>query len=306
MSRSLPIEPQSISGQPLATLPTSVKQALNPGARRVLEIAKEAAVSRGSSAIELEHVLLGLLSDSVGLAGPLLVECGVDVQALHEKLTSALPMPRPHVRARADVLPYMPSAEKVVNRAKREAVAVGSAVVGSEHILFSLLGKSGPVTRYLEDVGMTYDRARVQLQTLRWLRPVQIHFLRLKTDSGTPVARQIEDQFREAVACGRLHVGDLLPAARQIAKQLGVGRATIDRALRKLIKSGLLLSEGKGIRVAEPQIEEMPESERKLALYKMLRGVVVSAFHLGASADELEKELKSAMRGVFVEVESDT
>jgi DNA-binding transcriptional regulator YhcF (GntR family) len=281
-----------------------VKQALNPGARRVLEIAKEAATSRGSRAVELEHVLLGLLSDSVGLAGPILVECGVDVQALHEKLSSALPKPRPHAKSRAE-LPYMPSAEKIVNRAQREAVAVGSAVVGSEHILFSLLGKSGPVTRYLEDVGMSYDRARIQLQSLRWMRPVPVHFLRLKAESGTPVARQIEDQFREAIACGRLHVGDLLPAARQIAKQLGVGRATIDRALRKLLKSKLLVAEGKGIRVSEPQLEEMPESERKLVLYKLLRGVVVSAFHLGASSDELEKELKSAMRGVFVEIENE-
>jgi DNA-binding transcriptional regulator YhcF (GntR family) len=278
-----------------------MRQIMNPAARRVLDVAREEAVSRGSRAVELEHVLLALLRDTVGLARPVLEECGVNCNDLYNKLSSNLQKPRPQAKPRGD-MPYMPSAEKVINRARREAVAVGYVVVSSEHILFSLLGKSGPVTRYLEEVGMTYDKARVQLQALRWMRPVPIHFLRIKPKSDQTVTRQIVEQMREAVACGRLRVGDLLPPARQIAKQIGVGRATVDRAIGALMKMGILVAEGpRGVRVAEPQREETPDHERPLRLYKMMRRLAVDAFHMGAKPEEVEDALRNALRGIFFE-----
>ena len=149
---------------------------------------------------------------------------------------------------------------------------------------------------------MTYDKARIQLQSLRWIRlrsdSFPPHQAGQRSDGDSPDRRA----DAEAVACGRLRVGDLLPPARQIAKQIGVGRATVDRAISSLMKMGILVAEGpRGVRVAEPQREETPDHERPLRLYKMMRRLAVDAFHMGAKPEEVEDALRNALRGIYFE-----
>jgi hypothetical protein len=63
---------------------------------------------------------------------------------------------------------------------------------------------------------------------------------------------------------------------------------------------GVLETEGaRGTRVAAKPAAANVEEDRTETLEGILRPVVVAAYHLGASADQLRKALERAMKGIF-------
>ncbi len=73
----------------------------------------------------------------------------------------------------------------------------------------------------------------------------------LNADSATPLHTQIRRGIHAAVRSGEMAPGDRLPAVRPLASQLGVNRLTVLKAIRQLVKAGVLESvEGKGVFVA--------------------------------------------------------
>ena len=78
----------------------------------------------------------------------------------------------------------------------------------------------------------------------------------LERTSGIPAYLQIRDQIAAFIAAGRLPAGARLPAGRALAAQLGVNRATVDKAYARLVTDGLALAHvGRGTFVralAEP------------------------------------------------------
>ena len=56
----------------------------------------------------------------------------------------------------------------------------------------------------------------------------------------TRVSEEIIDQIRDLITSGRLRPGDRLPAERDLAKILGVGRSTVREAIRALESLGVL------------------------------------------------------------------
>ena len=68
--------------------------------------------------------------------------------------------------------------------------------------------------------------------------------MRLHLDRGrkTPIYRQIEDYFRQNILSGQLAPGTRLPAARQLALELGVNRITVENAYTELKADGLISS----------------------------------------------------------------
>lgn len=76
--------------------------------------------------------------------------------------------------------------------------------------------------------------------------------LRLEPASGVPLGAQIARQIRLAVAAGRLGPGDQLPAARDLAAELGVNFHTVRKAYADLAAEGLLdVGQGRGTFVTE-------------------------------------------------------
>lgn len=75
--------------------------------------------------------------------------------------------------------------------------------------------------------------------------------LRVDPNSGVPLGVQIARQVRLTIAAGRLSVGERLPAARELAAELGVNFHTVRKAYQQLESDGLLLVErGRGTKVA--------------------------------------------------------
>src|ERR1700747_1218009 len=86
--------------------------------------------------------------------------------------------------------------------------------------------------------------------------------LRLDSESGVPVYRQIIDQVMGAIAAGRLQGGDQLPTVRQVAVDLTINPNTVVRAYRELeIRGTLETQQGTGTFI-RPKKVKREEVER--------------------------------------------
>jgi GntR family transcriptional repressor for pyruvate dehydrogenase complex len=73
----------------------------------------------------------------------------------------------------------------------------------------------------------------------------------VRPDGAGVVAEQIVDQIREMIRQGKLKPGDRLPAERELAKRLGISRASLRHGLRFLAAIGVLNSRhGSGTYIA--------------------------------------------------------
>jgi DNA-binding transcriptional regulator YhcF (GntR family) len=128
-------------------------------------------------------------------------------------------------------------------------------------------------------------------------------FVHLSDQGDRPYYDQIADSIREAVASGRLIPGDRLPAIRRVADALDLAPGTVARAWGVLEEEGVVVTAGaRGTRVAPPVPGSTAGGEARVQeLAGLLRPVVVTAFHLGADADEVFEALRIAVRGVLVE-----
>ena len=87
-------------------------------------------------------------------------------------------------------------------------------------------------------------------------------FSPLDPTSTEPIYRQIYWRFRGAISDGLLAPGDRIPAARALAKELGLARGTIDTAYSLLTAEGYILSRGQAGTVVAPGINVRSLSAR--------------------------------------------
>lgn len=110
--------------------------------------------------------------------------------------------------------------------------------------------------------------------------------LRIDPDGAAPLHIRIAAAVRRALADGELKVGNLLPAARDLADSLGVNVNTVLRAYRDLRDEGLVeLRRGRGATVRG----QAPDRARLTGLADSL---LSEAARLGISRAELVTLLK--------------
>ncbi|MFC5800051.1 Clp protease N-terminal domain-containing protein [Streptomyces formicae] len=107
-----------------------------PRARSAVMAAHSEAKAAGSAEGRPEHLVLGLLAEPDGLAAKAIIAQGVSLDAVREAATAALP---PAVEDVPELVPYGPSAKKVLELTFREALRLGHNYIGTEHILLALL-----------------------------------------------------------------------------------------------------------------------------------------------------------------------
>jgi GntR family transcriptional regulator len=115
--------------------------------------------------------------------------------------------------------------------------------------------------------------------------------LRISTDSGAPIWRQITDQVRWGAANGAAAPGDALPSVRALADRLVVNPNTVARAYAELVREGILEARpGKGYTIAERrQLYSRPERQRRLQ--EMLESFARESLILGFTPDEIRRAL---------------
>ncbi|MBM7366443.1 GntR family transcriptional regulator [Gordonia hydrophobica] len=91
---------------------------------------------------------------------------------------------------------------------------------------------------------------------------------RIDPTIDTPIFTQIADSVRTEAAAGRLHAGERLPSAREVAGALGVNAHTVLHAYQDLRDEGLVeLRRGRGAVVTDTAdvLSSMHDDIRRLA-----------------------------------------
>jgi quinol monooxygenase YgiN len=128
-------------------------------ARRVLFFARYEASQLGSTAIQSEHLLLGLLRDGQGVTSRVFEEAGLDSVAVHFEVGHNA-ADRPRIATSVEI-PIAGDAKAALQHAAQEADALRHGHIGSEHLLLGLL--------HLPDstAGGILTRAGLRLDTVR-------------------------------------------------------------------------------------------------------------------------------------------
>lgn len=104
-------------------------------------------------------------------------------------------------------------------------------------------------------------------------------FAALDETSPTPLYLQLQRVIQDAVAAGKLQTDEALPSERDLARQLGISRVTVRKALAGLVEKGILVQRwGSGTFIAAPMHVEQALSRLSSFTDDMLaRGLEPSA-----------------------------
>jgi ATP-dependent Clp protease ATP-binding subunit ClpB len=150
----------------------TMESKLTTRSQEAFAAAQRLAVDRGQAALEPLHLLVALLEQSDGIAGPLLTAVGADPADVRAKAEAALRR-MPSVSG-ATVAAPSPSREllRVINAAGEQASALGDEYVSTEHLLVGLAGSEGEAGAVLTGSGATRDTLLAAFRTVRGNRKV--------------------------------------------------------------------------------------------------------------------------------------
>jgi hypothetical protein len=136
-------------------------------ARRTVVLAQEEARALSHDHIGTEHLLLGLLRESAGVAAAALNSLDVSLAAARACVADrALRVPG---RPPSGHIPFTPEAKRALELSLRESLQLGHDYIGTEHILLGLVREPGCLaTTVLAELGA--DQAAITHRVLE-LRP---------------------------------------------------------------------------------------------------------------------------------------
>jgi ATP-dependent Clp protease ATP-binding subunit ClpC len=132
-------------------------------ARRVLVLAQEEARLLGHPFIGTEHVLLGLLAAEDGMGARALTSLGVKLEPARARVSEILGSGI--TAGQGGSPPFTPRAKKVLELSLREALQLGQAYIGTEHLLLGLVREGEGVACQVL-VGMGVDLGRVRQEVI--------------------------------------------------------------------------------------------------------------------------------------------
>jgi ATP-dependent Clp protease ATP-binding subunit ClpC len=221
-------------------------------ARRVLNLAQEAAEDLKHHNIDTEHMLLGLLREEGGIAGHVLRDLGLAderVEELVKELTQAA------TRSDEATFELSPGTKRILELAVDEARRMGHHYIGTEHLMLGLVRHTdGVANDVLKRLGVSPEDVR--RQTRRRLQESP------EPEPATPeVAPQPESApMRRPMVHGRTF--ELMQTViDKILEMVGKNDVTIERAKELL---GAL----------QPEIDLMPGETAQLASRLIQPGAV--------------------------------
>lgn len=105
-------------------------------------------------------------------------------------------------------------------------------------------------------------------------KPVN-RFSPINPSSREPIYRQIYSRFRSAITDGVLAPGERIPAARALAKELGLARGTVDTAYALLTAEGYLQSRGQAGTVVAQGLNVQATRSREAASLSPVSGAAL-------------------------------
>jgi ATP-dependent Clp protease ATP-binding subunit ClpA len=214
---------------------------LAPGAKRVLDLALEAARDCGADRVAIRHLIAGLLREGQGIAARVLGAAGIRVEDVLRKARKGAE-PAPDLVQGALRIPQPSLFDRFISRkamgyARQEAMRLGHHTIGTEHALLGLLLAGGGAMDALLRLDADPHRVRAEVERLviagdaRVSEGQQLPF--------TPGMRKaLEFSLEEALLLGRAWINDehvllgLLREGGSAAQALAACGVTLD-AVRK-------------------------------------------------------------------------
>jgi ATP-dependent Clp protease ATP-binding subunit ClpC len=139
----------------------------SPRVKDVITYSREEALRLGHDYIGTEHLLLGLVREGEGMAIKILKSLNINLADLRKAVENAVKGSTGHVNSLGNI-PLTKQAEKSLKITYLEAKLYKSALIGTEHLLLSILKDEDNIaTQILNQYGVTYDIVREELDVLK-------------------------------------------------------------------------------------------------------------------------------------------
>ena len=204
-------------------------------ARRVLSLAQEEAQRFNHNYIGTEHILLGLVRETEGVAARVLSGLGVDLSKVRSAVEFIIG--RGEKPAQGEI-GLTPRAKKVVELAVDEARRMNHTYIGTEHLLIGLLREGeGVAAGVLESLGVTLEKVRTETH-------------RILSNSSTGSGSQSSRSGTRTPTLDQLGI-DLTNAARDSKLDPVVGR---DSEIQRVVQILSRRTKNNPVLVGEPGV----------------------------------------------------
>ena len=172
-------------------------------ARRVLSLAQEEAQRFNHNYIGTEHVLLGLVRETDGIAAKVLANLGVELNKVRSAVEFIIGRGE---KSSPGEIGLTPRAKKVIELAVDEARRLNHHHIGTEHLLIGLMREGeGVAAGVLESLGVNLDRvrgetSRILTQTVEQGQSASSS----KSSTRTPTLDQLGIDLTSAARSGKL------------------------------------------------------------------------------------------------------
>ena len=140
----------------------------SPRVKDVISYSREEALRLGNDFIGVEHLLLGLIREGDGKAIRILKEFHLDLVQIRQEVEKGLTKSTVKSVQPLNNIPLVKQAEKVLKFTYLEAKVFKSPMIGTEHLLLSILKDEDNVAcRILNKYGVIYDNVKDELETMR-------------------------------------------------------------------------------------------------------------------------------------------
>ena len=146
----------------------NMESKFSPRVKEVISFSREEALRLGHDFIGIEHLLLGLIREGEGLAIKVLKSLEVDVVLLRKSVEDAIKDKVTKNAYNIGSLPLTKQAEKVLKITVLEAKVLKSEVIGTEHLMLSILkNKVNVATQLLKQFDIDYDVFKAELDYVK-------------------------------------------------------------------------------------------------------------------------------------------
>ncbi len=225
-------------------------------AHEAIRLAVLSAEELGHNYVGTEHLLLGLIREGRGTAARVLENNGVTVEKVTQ-LVSQFLSPNQSVQTDAPTT-YTPSATRALENSYREAVRFKAPLIGTEHLLISMLRDSESVaTRLINTMGVSIQKLYIDiLNAMGEDAPAQSEELTTRGTKGKSATPTLDSYSRDLTQMAR--DGQLDPVIGRESEiqrviqilsrrtknnpcligETGVGKTAVVEGLAELIASG--------------------------------------------------------------------
>ena len=179
---------------------TSRFEKFSERARRVLSLAQEEAQRFNHNYIGTEHILLGLVRETDGVAAKVLNNLDVELSKVRSAVEFIIGRGE---RIASGEIGLTPRAKKVIELAVDEARRLNHHYIGTEHLLIGLMREGeGVAAGVLESLGINLDKVRAE--TSRILTQTVQQSQGGRTSTRTPTLDQLGIDLTNAARAGKL------------------------------------------------------------------------------------------------------